>query len=159
MPIPIWLIEFRQENGRDPLPSELTQEQRQHIQRSLKANEASGAYSDKFLDGLRGIVGLHAVAGERVDLHPGAQADMEFSRLYKRFQNHMPMLTLHSKSVRKHHREEFNSLLHEQLYLLKRFIEMDSPQSNRNTAAMESVHVVLEGFIDLCMVPEEEGKG
>lgn len=159
MPIPIWLIEFRQENGRDPLPSELTQEQRRSVQESLKANEASGGYSDRFLDGLRGIVGLHAVSGGKAKLDPDAQADMDFSRLYKRFQNYMPMLTKHSKSVRKNHREEFNSLLHESLYLLKRFIEMDSPQSE-DVEVMESVHEIFEGFIDLCLVPEgEEGKG
>ena len=61
MPVPVFLIEFRERHGRDPQPSEMSTEDRALLLECARKNEASTAWPEEVNRHLRGLVGLRPV--------------------------------------------------------------------------------------------------
>ena len=149
MPIPIWLLEFREENGRDPKPSELSGNQRRRLNSCI--NESRGSYPPSVIEAFEAIVGLRGVGG---DVEP--DPDKLFARLHSEYVYYLPMLSAHFKWVREHRPEVTERFAEELRLKVRELMSIPSKPGDKNPKSMRSAQSIIESMIDIALVQGEK---
>lgn len=150
MPVPIWLLEFREEHGRDPKPFELSEKQRLHLNRCIR--ESRDSYPSHVIASFEAIVGLRDA-----DPAPGPDPDMVFEELRKEFVHYRPLMSAHFQWLRENEPLRLNQTVREIQGKIRRLMGMPSKPSEKNPKSMQSAQAVLDGLFDIVLV-RKEGK-
>lgn len=149
MPIPIWLLEFREDNGRDPVPSELTEARRLQLNRCIR--ESRNAYPSSVIKSLEAIVGLRN-AGPSEDPDP----DKVFESLRIELVHYSPMLAAHFQWLRENEPEKLNQKVRKIQGEIKDIMGIPSKPAGKNPKSMQAAQTVLDGLIETAIVRRGE---
>lgn len=149
MPIPIWLLEFREEHGRDPKPAELSEKQRLHMNRCIR--ESRDSYPSHVIASLETIVGLRDT-----DPSPEPDPDKLFEELRKEFGYYSPLMSAHFKWLRENEPARLNRTILEIQGKVRELMGIPSKPSEKNPKSMKAAQAVLDGLFDTAAVRQGE---
>ena len=151
MPIPVWLLKFREEHKRDPKPSELTEKQRRRLNECI--TESRGVYPPSVIENLESVVGLRD-AGGREEVDP----DRIFERLQRELVHYMPMISAHVQWLRENDPERLNAMFNQFRLTWGTLLSFPSKPSAKNPKSMRAAQSVVEGMMEACIVLREREK-
>lgn len=145
MPVPIWLLEFREEKGRDPKPSELSEGQRRHLNECIR--ESRDSYPPAVISAFEAIVGLRAAGGTA-----GPDPDKVFEELHREYVHYLPMLSAHFKWVRENRPEVTERFAEELRLKVRELMSIPSKPGDKNPKSMRSALSVIESMINIALI-------
>lgn len=136
MPIPNWLLDFRQNHGRDPKPSELTETQRRDLNQCIK--ESREFYPPRVIEAMEAVVGLRDT-----DPYDKADNDKIFERLQREFMHYAPMMQAHWDWVRKHEPDSINLFIDEMLAGFLSIMDIPSEPGKKSPKSMAAARSLV----------------